>query len=281
MRAAFTIAVAALVLATGCSRAREYELHGQVLAVDPARQEITIKHEDIKGFMPGMTMPFKVRDPKLLEGRTPGELVTATLVVEDAAAYLSSVRSTGRAPLTEVPPVTHVGDVLQSGDVAPDATLVDASGHTRHLSDWDGHTLAVTFIYTRCPLPDFCPRMDRNFAETQRALEADPALRQQARLLSVSFDPGYDTPQVLADHASRVGAHSPMWTFATGQRDEIEAFAGRFGVAVIHEDNPRQIVHNLRTAVLDGRRRVTHVFSGNDWSVADLVAAIRETSASR
>ncbi len=280
MRPAFSILVAVLLLGA-CSRAREYELRGQVLAVDPARQEITIKHEDIKGFMPGMTMPFKVRDAKLLEGRTPGELVTATLVVEDAAAYLSSIRATGRAPLTEVPPATHVGEVLQPGDVAPDAALLDASGHTRRLSDWEGHTLAVTFIYTRCPLPDFCPRMDRNFAETQRAIEADPALRQQARLLSVSFDPAYDTPEVLAQHASRVGADPAMWTFATGRSDQIETFAGRFGVTVIHEDNPQQIVHNLRTAVLDGHRRVTHIFSGNDWSASDLVAAIRETSASR
>ncbi len=280
MRPACAILVATLVLASACSGAREYELRGQVLAVDPARQEITLKHEDIKGFMPGMTMPFKVRDPRLLEGRTPGELVTATLVVEDAAAYLSSVRSTGRAPLTEAPPATRVGDVLRPGDVAPDLTFLDESGTARKLSDWAGRALAVTFIYTRCPLPDFCPRMDRNFAEAQRLLQSDARLRERTHLFSVSFDPGYDTPQVLAEHARRLGADPAMWTFVTGEAGQIGPFAERFGVSVSRDDE-QQIVHNLRTAVLDGQRRVTNTFSGNDWSVADLVAAIRDASDAR
>ena len=87
--------VGLLLLLTGCVRGREYELRGQVLAVDPSRQELTIKHGDIHGFMPGMTMPFKVRDPKLLAGRTAGDLVTATLVVRDDVAYLSAVDDDG------------------------------------------------------------------------------------------------------------------------------------------------------------------------------------------
>jgi protein SCO1/2 len=278
MRCTFTIFVAALLLASACARSREYELRGQVLAVDTARQELTIKHEDIKGFMPGMTMPFKVRDAKLLEGRAPGDLVTATLVVRDADAYLSQVRVTGKAPLAEAPPQRPM-DVLDTGDVVPEMTFVDESGHARGLNEWRGRTLAVTFIYTRCPLPDFCPRMDRNFAEAQRAIASDARLRERAHLLSVSFDPEYDTPTVLAEHAKRAGADPATWNFVTGSRAAIDDFAGRFGVSVIRDDKDmQQIVHNLRTVVVAGNGRIVKIFNGNDWSPAELVAAIREAS---
>jgi protein SCO1/2 len=278
MRCTFTIFVAALLLSSACARSREYELRGQVLAVDPARQELTIKHEDIKGFMPGMTMPFKVRDAKLLEGRTPGDLVTATLVVRDSDAYLSQVRVTGKAPLSEAPP-PRPADVLDTGDVVPEMTFVDEGGHARGLNEWRGRTLAVTFIYTRCPLPDFCPRLDRNFAEAQRAIAGDAKLRERAHLLSVSFDPEYDTPAVLAEHAKRVGADPATWNFVTGSRAAIDGFAGRFGVSVIRDDKDmQQIVHNLRTVVVAGNGRIVQTFNGNDWSPAELVAAIREAS---
>jgi protein SCO1/2 len=279
MRAGFTILVASLVLASACARSREYELRGQVLAVDAARQEITIKHEDIKGFMPGMTMPFKVRNAKLLEGSAPGDLVTATLVVRDADAYLSAVRVTGKAPLSEPPPVTHAVDVLRPGDSAPDVWFLDESGHPRQFSEWRGRTLAITFIYTRCPLPDFCPRMDRNFAEAQRAIAGDQQLRERAHLLSVSFDPAFDTPAVLGAHARRVGADPAIWNFVTGDRDAIDTFAPRFGVSVIRGDkDTEQIVHNLRTVVIGPNGRLVQIFNGNDWTPAELVAAIRDAS---
>lgn len=279
MRPAFTILVAALLFTSACSKSREYELRGQILAVDSARQELTIKHEDVKGFMPAMTMPFKVRDPKLLEGRTPGDLVAATLVVRDADAYLSAVTKTGTAPLTDAPPPGPAVDVLDVGDTAPDVTLLDEGGHARQLSEWRGRTLAVTFIYTRCPLPDFCPRMDRHFAEVQRAITSDAKLRERAHLLSVSFDPAHDTPPVLAEHARRAGADPATWNFVTGSRAAIDDFAGRFGVSVIRSDKEMQeIVHNLRTAVIAGNGRIVRIFTGNDWTPAELVTAIREAS---
>jgi protein SCO1/2 len=279
MRPSFTLLVIVLLLSSACTRSREYELKGQVLAVDAARQELTIKHEDIKGFMPGMTMPFKVHDATLLEGKTPGDLVTATLVVRDADAHLIHVRVTGKAPLTEPPPAKSSVDVLEPGDIVPDVTLVDEGGHARELKEWRGRTLAVTFIYTRCPLPDFCPRMDRNFAEAQRAIVSDMKLRERAHLLSVSFDPGYDTPAVLAEHAKRVGANAATWNFVTGPRAAIDDFTARFGVSVIRNDKDMQeIVHNLRTIVIAGNGRIVNIFNGNDWTSAALVAAIRDAS---
>ena len=276
VRLSLTLIVVALLTSAACSRAQEYELRGQILAVDPARQELTIKHGDIRGFMPGMTMPFKVKDPHLLEGRTPGDLVTATLVVKDSNAYLSSVERTGHAPLTEPPPTLRRMDLIEPGTEVPDVALTDESGAARKLSDWRGKVLAVTFIYTRCPLPDFCPRMDQNFAAVQRTVLADARLRDRTALLSISFDPQFDTSQVLATHARHAGADPRLWHFTTGDRDAIEAFASRFGVSVIHEDaDLNTITHNLRTAVIGPDGRLVTMLTGNDWTPAALLDAMR------
>ena len=267
--------VGLLLLLTGCVRGREYELRGQVLAVDPSRQELTIKHGDIHGFMPGMTMPFKVRDPKLLAGRTAGDLVTATLVVRDNVAYLSAVTTTGHSPLTEPPPARTM-DVLEDGAAVPDLKLTDDSGARRSVSDWHGRVLVVTFVYTRCPLPDFCLRMDQNFAAAQRAIVKDPALRDRIALLSISFDPQHDTPDVLAEHARHAGADPRVWRFATGDADAVTGFARRFGVSVFREGTePEGLTHNLRTAVIKPDGTLATILNGNDWTPATLLDAAR------
>jgi protein SCO1 len=262
-------------------RARVVTLEGQVLAVDTARREITIKHGDISGFMPGMTMPFKVREPRLLEGKTAGDMVRATLVVDDTEAYLSAVEKTGHAALTEAPPPPRM-ELLTPGDVVPDTSFVDAQRKPRHLADWRGQAIAVTFIYTRCPLPDFCPLMDRRFAEVQRTIVADVALRAKVHLVSVSFDPTFDTPTVLGAHAAKVGADPAVWTFVTGEQPEVERFASRFGVSVMRERaNPDEVVHNLRTAVIDREGRLVNVLNGNEWQASELVTALRTVVGAR
>ena len=278
-----TVAVVfAVAAASGCTRGRQYELRGQVLAVDDARQEVTIKHEDIDGFMPAMTMPFKVNDRKLLDGMAPGDLVTATLVVESGNAYLSRIERTGRAPLAQAPPAHHAPQTLNRGDPVPDAALIDQDGKPRRLSEWRGRVLGVTFTYTRCPLPNFCPLMDRHFAEVQRAIAADRSLKERARLLTVSFDPEFDTPRVLAAHAEGVGADPVVWTFATGDRGTIDRLTEAFGVSVFREgDDQAAVVHNLRTAVVDPRGRLVEIFNGNEWKPADLVGALRSADGVR
>ena len=263
--------------AAGCSpRAREYELRGVVVAVDTSRQEITIKHDDIPRFMPGMTMPFKVREAALLEGRVPGDLVRATLVVEETGAHLRALERTGSGPVPAVeaaPPRP-----LEAGAEVPDASFVDQDGKPRRLSSWRGHAVAVTFIYTRCPIPNFCPLMDRHFAEVQRAVLADETLRARVRLLSVSIDPGHDRPGVLAAHARRVGADASVWTWLTGQGGDIEAFASRFGVSVLREGSSAgEVVHNLRTGVIDPGGSLAAILRGNEWTPDDLLAALRNT----
>ena len=270
--------IVAVVLSTGvgaCSRGRSYELRGQILAVDTARQEITIKHGDIKGFMPGMTMPFKVSSPTLLDGPTPGDLVRATLVVDDSRGVLTAIEKTGSAPLTEPPPRPII-EALHPGDAVPDVELIDEAGATRHLSEWRGRAVALTFIYTRCPLPDFCPLMDRQFAEVQQTVAGDATLRGRVQLLSISFDPSYDTPEVLATHAKKVGADPGIWNFLTGRQSDIDTFAANFGVSVMREgSDPGNVVHNLRTAVVDGNGKLVTIINGMQWAPAELVSGLR------
>ena len=262
-----------------CSRTPSYEVVGQIVAIDPARQEITVKHGDIKGFMPGMTMAFKVKDAGVMSGKEPGDLVRATLVVEDTFGYLTRVDVTGHAPLTEPPPSRSAIDVLPPGQQAPDVRLVDQDGTERHLSEWRGRVLAVTFIYTRCPLPDFCPLIDRQFLAAQREASADPQLRDRVHLLSITLDPSFDTPPVLLAHARQVGADPKAWTFATGAAEDLDRFGSRFGVSVMRNDpSGAEVIHNLRTAVLDRDGRLTTIFGGNDWSAADLLKELRRAA---
>jgi protein SCO1/2 len=276
VRTILTLIVVGSALLSACSRARQYELRGQVLAVDRARQELTIKHEDIRGFMPGMTMPFKVKDPRLLDGREPGDLVQATLVVQDANGYLSSVARTGHATLTEAPAAPRV-ELLEPGQAVPDVELIDEAGLPHRLSDWRGRVVAVTFMYTRCPLPDFCPRMDQHFKTVQSEVLADAGMRDRYALLSVSFDPAFDTPPVLAAHARQVGADPRLWRFVTGDRDRVVAFASRLGASIIRDgSDAASVTHNLRTAVIASDGTLLTVLHGNEWTAAELMRALRQ-----
>lgn len=263
--------------ATPKPEARQYPLEGQILAVRPASQELLIKHGDIPNFMPGMTMAFRVSEPKLMEGRVAGDLIKATLNVADMDAWISTVEKTGSAPLPDVPaPGPAVGvDLLEPGEAAPEATLTDQRGQPVRLADWRGSAVAVTFIYTRCPLPQFCPMLDRRFAEAQRLVAADATLAGRVRLLSVSFDPDADTPALLQAHATKLGANPDLWRFATAPRDEVDRFAIRFGVNVIRESDGT-ITHNMRSAVIGPSGRVTHLLDGSEWTAEQLVAHLRE-----
>lgn len=255
---------------------RTFELKGQILAIDQARQEITVSHADIPGFMPAMTMPYKVRDANLLKGRTPGELIGATLVVEESDAYLQSIRHEGVAALPDERPAARAMDLLGVGEAVRDGELVDPSGARRSLGDWRGQVLAVTFVYTRCPLPNFCPLIDRHFAAVQEQVRSSSDLQGRVHLVSVTLDPDYDTPAVLLRHAGRLKADPAVWSLLTGSREQIETFASQFGVSVVRENaQPSGLVHNLRTAVIDGNGRLVTMLSGGEWEPAALIAEIR------
>jgi protein SCO1/2 len=276
------VPVLAISLAISCGRGsdegRRYELHGQILAVRPERNEVVIKHEDIKGFMPGMTMPFTVKDPSLLAGKQPGDLVTATLVVGEVQAHLSTLTTTGHAAPTAAasPPPP---DIRQPGETLADAQLVDQDGSPKALSSFRGHRVAMTFIYTRCPVPDFCPLMDKHFATIQKTIASTPSLAD-VRLVTVTLDPAFDTPKILRAHANRVGADLARWTLLTGDPQTVNQFETQFGIYV--EENSSgssNIIHNLRTAVIDSQGRLVKMHTGNDWTPAELIADLEATPA--
>jgi protein SCO1/2 len=275
-------AIGLLALAVACAgtaspAAARYPLTGQLLAVQPDTGQVLVEHEAVTGYMDAMTMPFQVADRTTIRDRRPGDLISATLVVSAERSHLEAVQWTGRAPLVDAAPARPPAErphILALGDPAPATPLSSHRGATVSLSDWRGSAAVVTFIYTRCPLPDFCPLLDRRFAAVQDAAAADPALRGRVRLLSVSFDPDADTPEVLAGHAATAGALGD-WHFASAPRDTVDRFAASFGVNVIREAD-RTITHNLRTAVIGPDGRVTALRSGNDWTAEDLLADLRQ-----
>ena len=280
MRHCFALVLALAVVAS-CRQAppaRQFELVGQILAVNPERSEVTIKHQDVKGLMPGMTMPFTVQDPALLRDRQPGDLVTATLVVEEVKAYLSTLTKTGHEDVPEAP-ATPVAKGLKPGDLVEDSAFLNQDGALAALRDLRGHRVAMTFVYTRCPLPEFCPLMDRHFVAIQKAVAKAPAMAD-VRLVTVTIDPAHDTPAVLKAHAQRLGADPKVWSFLTPEPAGAPAFFEQFGLLVEREgDGPGDITHNLRTLVLDPDGRLVSIRTGNDWTPAQLIADLEATAA--
>jgi protein SCO1 len=288
MRLDIVIIVALMAGAAGCSKPadqRTYRLQGQVLSLDAPRK-LTIKHEEIKGFMPAMTMPYEVKDEKLLTGLAAGDLINATLVVVSNDAYLATIKKVGQAPLekpraqtTTAPAASSGFELLKPGEPVPMGAFLDQDGRKRSFESFKGSPVVLTFIYTRCPLPTFCPLMDRHFVTIQNTLKEEAALRS-VHLVTVSFDPSYDTPPVLKKHARILKADLSRWTFLTGDRDEVDKFAMRFGVSIARSMNdPRDITHNLRTAIIDADGRLVKVYTGNDWTpeqvLTDLTPVVR------
>jgi protein SCO1/2 len=290
MRARFVLLpyVLSLCLAlavAACSKApeqRTFTLQGQVQSIDAPRKLVTLKHEEIKGFMPAMTMPYEVQDAKELDGLAPGDLINAKLIVFSNGAHVADIRKVGTAPLEKPPadvpnPSASSGfELLRPGDAAPDGKFLDQDGKPRHFGQFKGAPVVMTFIYTRCPLPTFCPLMDRHFATLQKTLQSDPALKR-VKLVTVSFDPATDTPAVLKKHAKSLDADLTRWTFLTGDRDDVDQFASRFGVSVSRAlTDARDIAHNLRTAIIGADGKLVKVYTGNDWSPEQILADLKQ-----
>ena len=279
----FRAVVVAAIVATGCSRSaptKQYQLTGQILDVKPDSNEVLVKHDDIPGFMPAMTMPYRVQDAKVLAGTQPGDLITATLVVGETEAHLSKIDKTGHAPIenTSGPAITD-SQILKTGERVPDTKLVDENNAPRPLTSLKGHRVALTFMYTSCPQPDFCPLMDRNFAAVQNEIKKTPALAD-VRLISVSFDPAHDTPAVLKTHATGLQADPAIWHFVTTSTEDIKDFAAKFAViAEPSAESPAILTHNLSTAVIDGDGRLVKIRPGNMWTPADLIADLKAAPA--
>jgi protein SCO1/2 len=287
-RCGFPVIVLSALLAAACAPRtpnRTFPVEGQVIAVTPDRSEATVKHGEIKGLMPAMTMPYKIKDSAELNAIKPGDVIDATLVLVENDAYLTKVRRIGEAPL-EAPPVEAVQatsassgfELLKPGETVPDSKFVDQDGRKRTFKAFRGSRVVLTFIYTKCPLPTFCPLMDRHFVTLQEHLQDTPVLKD-VHLVTVSFDPVTDTPAVLKKHARELKADLTRWTFLTGDRDDIDQFAARFGVSIQRAMNDqRDISHNLRTAVISAEGKLVKVYTGNEWTPKDILEDLTPTA---
>jgi protein SCO1/2 len=252
---------------------KRYELQGRVVAVDSGSREVTVAHQDIPGLMPGMTMPFQVgRDQDWILGKIgPGDHIHATLVMTDHAELQdisftkeSDTGSDGTSNLR----------IPEIGDDVPDFTLVNQSGKTIHLGRFRGKPLLLTFVYTRCPVPDFCLLMSNNFGEVLKQLQKTPQVFAKTQLVSISIDPEYDTPSVLHSYGERyAGMLDPTfqhWQFASGSPGEVRKAADFFGLS--YNQKQGQIVHTLQTVLIGSDGKIAKVYAGNQWKPTDVAA---------
>ncbi len=262
-----------------------YKLVGEVRKIEKQDREVTIRHEAIPGFMEAMTMPFRLEDDATLEDLRVGDKVEGQLEVTREAGRTTGYRLTDLAVSVPAPATPLTLDLsgptpqlkprpkrLEPGEAVPDFTLTGQDGKVYKISDLRGKVVLLTFIYTRCPLPDFCPAMDRKFADLSATISASPEHAEKIRLLSISFDPDHDTPEVLRKHAQIRGGNPPLWTFAAAAHEEL----GRVGPALglVYGPGKNEIIHNLCTAVIDPEGRLARLEVGtqrNKWTSADLL----------
>jgi len=250
-----------------------FQVNGLVIAVKPREKTVEIKHEEIPGYMPAMTMPFDVRDTNELTGLQPGQRVSFRLLATDTEAWIDQVQKLGDAtnsiPTNSFVRLARDVEPLQIGDALPDYRLVDQFGEQIRTSQFKGRALAITFLFTRCPYPTFCPLMANHFEEVQQLFIKMSNAPTNWHLLTISFDPDFDKPEVLKGYAETHHYDPAHWTFATGDLVDITAIGEQVGLTFWHDTNG-SISHNLRTVVIDAGGRVQKIFEGNAWTVAEL-----------
>ncbi len=261
---------------------KHYELKGKIVAVDKTQRVITIAHEEIKDYMPAMTMPFTVKDDWVFEICAPGNSISADYVVDGAQSWLEEVVITenpgGAAELSGAE-----GGGPKAGDEVPNFRLVNQDGKAIRIQDYKGKALVLTFIFTRCQDPNQCTLMTSNFAAIDQELQKQPELYEKSHLLSISFDPEYDTPKVLRSYgAASTGKYTDEtfqhWEFASGSADEVKGIAQFFGFRYFKDSSSgeEKVVHSLRTAIIGPDSKVVKVYRGNEWKPDEVVKDVRD-----
>ena len=257
-----------------------YEARGLIRGLPPDHKTLDIEHEDIPGFMPSMTMPFEVRDAKEIANLKLGDAISFRLNVTHRDSWIDRIQKIDPGQLhlpaaaPNAPPSSQADAQprLHEGDPMPEFTLIDEEGKPVTRKTFHGHPFVLTFIFTRCPLPNFCPRMSQNFAELQKAIETSPDALSSTHLLSISFDPEHDTPEVLKQYAQHDGADFAIWTFATGTPAEIQKLTKAFSIFVQPEGGT--ISHSLATALIDRDGKIEKIWRGNGWNPAEVIQEI-------
>jgi protein SCO1/2 len=265
----------------------DYALRGVVVKVEKELEHVRIKHEAIAGFMDAMTMRFAYKDRDFLGGLRAGDHVEGTLRVNKSDGVVVAyelvglaVTQPGAAPLA--PDLSKNMVLLREqprrlaiGEAVPDFTMTSQEGAPVKLSDLRGNVVVITFIYTRCPLPDFCPLMDKKFFELAQRIGSFPARARAVRLISLSFDPDHDTPALLRKHAQLHGATPPLWSYAVAPHDELAKIAAPLGL--FYQPGDTEIAHNLCTAIIDPQGKLARLEIGkerNKWDTADFQKTI-------
>jgi len=284
-RILFVLSLCILTVSSACGPRRSinekrYGLKGKVVSVNKADRTVTIAHEEIVGYMPAMTMPFTIKKDADLEMLKPGDEVTGDLVVDETSAWIEiSTIAEGGPPSSAT---TDAPGEPKTGAEVPDFALTNQDGKRIHLGQYRGQALALTFIYTRCPQPDQCTLMSNNFAAIDKELQTQPEVYQKTHLLSISFDPEYDTPKVLrsygASHTERYSDESfKHWEFATGSSDEVKGITQFFGMRYYHDtqSGEDQVIHSLRTAVIGPDGKLGKLYRGNEWKPEQVIADLK------
>jgi len=298
MRRLLASSLLALVVLAGCHSSQKpstqsttatnfkvYKLRGKVVSTNPSTGEVTLNHEAIKGFMEAMTMPYKLKDPTILSELHPGDVITADVLVSqgaDADILLDHIVVVAQAKPDYKPKVSY--HVPAQGDPVPDFKLTNQDGRAIHLGQFQGKALLVTFIYTRCPLPNFCPRVTRNFASVEKQLAASPALYAKTHLLCVSFDPEHDTPERLRAYgATYIGSDTGKvfahWDFAVPDKSALLEMAKFFDLGMTNEADTT-ITHTLSTTLIGPDGKVVRFYPGNEWTAEQLTKDVRQRLAS-
>ena len=276
----FSVMVLSLCFGIACRRSgneKRYDLKGKVLAVEREKGLVTVSHEDIKDYMPAMTMPFTLKSESDLQIIAPDDEITATLVIDGKHSWLEDLIITRQSATA---PAMPGAQMAKEGDEVPNFTLRNQDNREIHIKDYRGKTLLLTFIYTRCPVPDYCTLMSDNFAQIDRALGEDPEVYGKTHLLSISIDPEYDTPKVLrsygAAHTERYQNETfAHWEFAGGTKEQVKEIAQFFGLTYFPEKD--QIIHALRTVIVNPDGKVGKIYGGNEWKPEEVVNQLRKT----
>lgn len=259
---------------------REFPIKGKVVATDPEHAEITLQHEAIPGLMEAMTMPYKVGRREIVNELHPGDVIRARLLADQTSDgdYTNS-KLDQIAVIAQAKPdfkLTSNYHAPNAGDVLPDFALIDQDGKPVHTAQFKGKTLLITFIYTRCPIDDFCPKMSRNFAAITKSLAMDRALYDSTHMLSISFDPAFDKPSVLRAYGKAYTGDSGFahWQFAAPTAAALPEVEKYFNVGVTPESNG-SLTHSLSTLLIDPAGKVAAWYPGSEWTPEEVVAKIR------
>jgi len=275
----FVFFVSCKTSAPGASASAErFPLKGKVISIDKGAKTAKIDHEAIAGYMPAMTMDFPIRSDWVWNELAIGAEIRAELVVDNTAKdpyWLENIGIIAAAmPGQSEPPVNE--NFVQIGREVPDFTLINQDKKKISIKDFRGKSLAITFIYSRCPIAEYCIRMSTNFSDLANELKQQMGPRSPYALLSISFDPGNDTPEKLRSYGlgymGKGATDLGVWQLAVGSDGEVRRIADFFGLRYEVDANDKtQINHSLRTAVIGPDGKVTKILAGNEWTPAQLL----------